>query len=299
MNLAIKKDTSEARLIIKLEDINNSGRGPLFIENRQRLASATSVKFIDRNMLVCCSYVGRKIYVVKFNDDLTSYEIMDSADTIFDGQTTETDLCDTDSHGTIATSNFYLGTATLYRCENNKISHVRDLPLGIDGFVHGIKFLNPEVLALSVTKGPTGLHFFDTKTCKPLLHIKTDLVAKDLCFISNSQLAMLTTHGSPTKQAGEAYHADLHLIDFNVQEKTFEITLTVTHQNSHFDCIVLDNGQFYLTDQFHDLVRVVDSATLKETGVIGGYDFPHGIDINYGMIAVTNYGSNCIDLRRL
>jgi hypothetical protein len=34
--------------------------------------------------------------------------------------------------------------------------------------------------------------------------------------------------------------------------------------------------------------------TIRETG---GYNFPHGIDIGYGMMVVTSYGDNSIDIR--
>jgi hypothetical protein len=33
-----------------------------------------------------------------------------------------------------------------------------------------------------------------------------------------------------------------------------------------------------------------------QIGEIGSYDFPHGIDINYGMIALTSYGNNSISI---
>jgi hypothetical protein len=46
-------------------------------------------------------------------------------------------------------------------------------------------------------------------------------------------------------------------------------------------------------------VKVLDPDSLAEIGRIDGYDFPHGIDIRFGMLAVTNYGANTIDIRAI
>jgi hypothetical protein len=50
-------------------------------------------------------------------------------------------------------------------------------------------------------------------------------------------------------------------------------------------------------DCYQGCVLIADANTLDQIGEIGGYDFPHGIDINYGMIALTSYGNNSISIR--
>lgn len=54
-------------MLIQLENINNAGRVPLFVHQRDRLATVTSVKFVDRQTIICCSFVGRKMYAVHFD----------------------------------------------------------------------------------------------------------------------------------------------------------------------------------------------------------------------------------------
>lgn len=49
-----------------------------------------------------------------------------------------------------------------------------------------------------------------------------------------------------------------------------------------------DGGRIFLTDQRNDCVRILDSDSLAGLARIEGYDFPHGIDIGFGMLAVTN-----------
>lgn len=97
---------------ITMEAVNNSNRAPfLYIMNRKRSASVTSVKFMDANTLVCCSFLGQKIYLIRIDPSNGSSTVLDSAVTQFHGLGTETDLCDANSSGQVITSNFYKGRA--------------------------------------------------------------------------------------------------------------------------------------------------------------------------------------------
>ena len=76
-----------------------------------------------------------------------------------------------------------------------------------------------------------------------------------------------------------------------LQEKFFK--------DAHIDSIIYYENRLYFTDQYNNKVIVCDPESLDILEEIGGYDFPHGIDVNFGILAVTNYGSNTVELRLL
>jgi hypothetical protein len=284
------------KLVIPFEDINQSGRGPLFIKDRKRLATMTSVKILDENTLTGCSFVGRKIYLTRFDRKKKTYSMLDSINTTYAGETTETDLCDADSQGNIITSNFYLGTFTHYRRVGDKLEFVRDLPFSLGGAVHGVKFYSDDIIAVTVTKGPTGVHFLNIKTLEPVLHVEFPVKTQDACILSDNKMLMLAAHGTPKSKVGSMYHSTVSIVDFDLNKKTYTIVKTKECGLGHFDCATYHNGKVFLTDQFNDCVKVMNPETLDMVDSIKGFDFPHGIDIKYNMLAVSNYGNNTIQI---
>ncbi|MCC7460026.1 MAG: hypothetical protein IT286_01870 [Proteobacteria bacterium] len=284
---------------IKMEDINNSGRAPLFIKDRQRLASSTSVKIVDPNHLICCNFVGRKIYLVHFDPKTGKYHTVDSADTVYGGVTTETDLCDADEFGNIVTSNFYLGTFTLYKREGDRISFIRDLPFNVGGFVHGVRFYTPEIIAVTVTKGKTGVYFFNLKTSELVLYVENPVKTQDVLFVSENRMIVISAHGAPKKSKQGMYHSTIEIVEFDLEKKTYHTVASTIYNHGHFDCTALYKGNLYLTDQYNNRVEVMNIHNLTVIQDIEGYSFPHGIDIKYDTMAVTNYGSNKIFIQNM
>src|SRR5262245_32079773 len=83
-----------AALVIKMEDINNSGMPVQFLGKRGRLSSCTSVKLIDRDRLVACNYAGQRMYLVRYDLRNGRYEIEDCIPTRFGDKDVCTDLID-------------------------------------------------------------------------------------------------------------------------------------------------------------------------------------------------------------
>lgn len=54
-----------------------------------------------------------------------------------------------------------------------------------------------------------------------------------------------------------------------------------------------------MTDQFNNAVLVCDETDLDVMEKYEGFDFPHGIDVAGNMLAVSNYGSNTIEIRTM
>jgi tetratricopeptide (TPR) repeat protein len=283
---------------VAMEELNQCGRAPLYIHRRARSATSTSVKLLDRNTFVSCSFVGQRAYLVRFDEERGTSEVVGSVDTTYAGEKVETDSCDADADGNVITTNFYLGNATLYRCRGGQIAHVRDLPLNLGGFVHGVKFFRPGIFAVTAASGRTGVHFFSLDSCAPLLHVPSDLKTQDIHFLSERRMVVLFACGAPKTQHGAKYHSEVHIVDFRLEDRTFKVVARMTYENAHLDCCASAGGKLYITDQYNDRVMVLDPQTLKPLGQFGGYDFPHGIDIRFDTLAVSNYGSNRVRIQR-
>ncbi len=285
---------------IRLNDLTGADLRSYYLKDRARLAGATSVKFLDRETLACASLLGRKIYLIRFDLERETHHTLDVTETVFDGQPAETDLCDSDPDGVnVIASNFYLGTFTQYHRDGERIAFLRDLPFKLDSFVHGVKFFRPQIIAGTATRGPMGVHFFNLDTSEAMLHVATTLKTQDVCFLSDRQLVILAAHGAPSSTPRPMYDSEVQLIDFDLARGTYRVAAKTVYKDAHFDCSVVRDGQVYLTDQFNNCVKVLAPQTLETIHEIGGFDFPHGIDIKYDMLAVTNYGTNSIDLRPL
>ena len=284
---------------IQLEELNQCGRKPLFIHDRTRLATATSVKLLDDRTLVTASFVGQRMYLVRLNERRNRYEILDSLDTTFAGELAETDLMEADDHGNIVTSNFYLGSATLYRRKGKSLEFVRDLPLGLESFVHGLRFYKPDILAIAVTKGRRGVHFFNIETCEHLFHIEIDCKTQDVFFLSENRALVILAHGAPKTNEQSLYHSELQIHEFDLDRKTSRVVARSILDECHIDNCARHNHQLLLTDQLNDQLTVIDGETLEVVERMPGFDFPHGIDVRDGLLAVTNYGTNSVAVRRL
>ena len=109
-------------------------------------------------------------------------------------------------------------------------------------------------------------------------------------------MVVVANHGAPKKAGQSGYRSDLMLFDFDVDKGSFELIRTTSYVDCHFDCAVAHEGLIFVTDQANDCVKAFDSEDLYQVGEIKGFSFPHGVDIGFGLMAVTNYGTNDIDI---
>jgi len=289
-----------ATLQILLEDLRQPTWQERYVGDRKRYATASSVRFLDSHTLVCCSLLARKIYLIRFDLEGRRFEILDRADTMYVGKTAQTDLCDIDDRGHIITSNCEAGSLSLYRHGGDKICFVRDLPTRLEGnFCHGARFCGPDVVVAAVHRDPRGAHFFDAQTLKKLLYIETEHPAKDICFLPNARAILVTTAGSPTTKPQEGYLSENLLVKFDLKSRSCKIFKKQTYPAGQFDSAVVHEDNLFVVDGGRGSILVIDVHTLQQVDQIDGYDFPHGIDINYGMMAITSYGTNSIYVRSL
>ena len=284
-----------ATLQIKLDDLQRPEWQPRYIGDRKRYATATSVRFVDPNTIVCCSLLAHMIYLIRFDLSAGSFKVLDSADTLFAGSTAQTDLCDIDGHGHVITSNCAAGGMSLYQINDGKISFARDLITKLESnFCHGARFYGPNVVVAAMHSEPRGVHFFDLSTMEKLLYIETEHLAKDICFLPNGRAILITTAGSPSQDPRPRYLSENLLVELDLQSRSYSLLKKQTYPLGQFDAGIVHGDKLFVVDSPRGCVLVIDVHTLQQVDQIDGYDFPHGIDINYGMMGITSYGTNSI-----
>jgi WD40 repeat protein len=240
------------------------------------------------------------MHLVHFDLNNQTYQVICSTDTTYEGQKCETDLLAIDDHGNIIATNFNQNTCSLYTYTHDKIVHTRDLSYNAGNRVHGLRFVNASTVAVTCRLDQSGVHFFDINTCKQVaLYKTTDTSIQDLCLLPRDVFAMISGDGTPLLRPDLIYSSCLSLIKYNLKQNQFNRTIQKEFPASHFDNIIHYNNTLYITDQYNNRVVRVDAQTLQDVGDLTGYNFPHGIDVNYGMIAVTNYGNNTIIIKHL
>ena len=286
--------------VIELPDLTGRALRPVYLDRLGRYATATSVKLLDRETLVCASFLEKKLYLIRFDATRRTWSMLDEIASTFRGVPVETDLADVDPSGTqIVLSNFHHGGFTHFRRVGDRLEWVQDLPSGFDCKVHGVKFFDAEVVAGTLCTTPTGVVLFSLSKGRPILRIDVAEKAQDVAFSSREELIVLAVRGAPRRERQATYASEISRVRFDLARGSSAVVGTRCFPDAHFDACALHDGRLFLTDQRNDRVEVLDAATLERVARIGGYDFPHGIDVRFGLLAVSNYGCNTLDLRAL
>lgn len=272
----------------------------VYIGDKGRHSTATSVALMSPNLLVACHFDGCRMFAVHFDIESGTYRKISELQTTFSGKPCETDLMAANEDGLIATSNFYLNTCSLYQFGQDGISFVRDLPYDATDRVHGIKFYKKNIIALTTRGKVAGVHFFDTEHCTPTYGIRIpNQSVQDVCFLKDDLVVILSTHGHPNLRPFKIYSSSLYLVKFRYGKPNLDVLVEKTLKDSHLDCVSLHGNYLFITDQFNNTVRVFDTQNLNETTQIKGFDFPHGCDTRFNILAVTNYGNNTVTLSKI
>lgn len=89
-------------------------------------------------------------------------------------------------------------------------------------------------------------------------------------------------------------------IETNDIEKLYELDFDV---NCHGDCIQYYNNKLYVTIQEMNNEGFIYEILINENQLIlnrkiSGYSFPHGLNMKYGLIGVSEYGNNCVSISK-
>jgi hypothetical protein len=294
-------------MLIKLEDINNSGSKELFIGPRKRLATCTSVKLLSHRRLVACSLVGQRMYLIRFDLDSGHYGIESCIPTRFDGKDVCTDLLDFDGKDRFVTSNCREGSVTVYRLTDSGLKHEKDItiPAGRSTFCHGARFVPPDgsMICATTTDEAPFAYFISVVTGEVAYKLgEGEWRVKDVCFLGDGGMIALYAEGTPRTHAATGYNSKLSLIAIDLDAKRHEI-LDEQMLAGHTDCCHYLRGKVYISNASNDSVTVfrVEDDRMVYDREVEGFDFPHGLDVlpDPDLLAVTNYASNTIALRPL
>lgn len=287
-----------SELVIPFPDENNSPWGPLFIGQRQRLSTMTAVKLLDETTLLACSLVARRLYVVHFDmAAMTSEIISESCVTEYAGVPTSADLIDVRGDR-IATSNLHADSVSLYRRSGDRVVLTGAFPIDTGALAHGVCFYNDEIVAVTFQYQRPGVHFFRLDPFMHLLYVPTPPHIRDVGFVGDNEMLLVYGDGGPGNHPS-SYPSYLARFTFDIAKGISETTAVARFEDAHFDSLATWNGRVYIADQHRDCIRVVDSSTLQQLNTRQGYSFPHGVDANFGLLAVASYGDNTVKIREL
>jgi len=240
------------------------------------------------------------MYVIKFDLPSSTFEIVQTLDTTYGGEKCETDLLASDNCGNIVSTNFFKHTCTLYEYKDNKAAFVRDLGYNAGNRVHGLKFINKNTIAVTSRHDHAGIHFFDFVTGeKKAVYSTQEISIQDIALTAHDTMVMISGAGTPLPRPKQIYSSRASLIRFDIENNTFTRLKDADFASAHFDNVISHENILYITDQYNNKVLKLAPDNLQLQGEIDGYNFPHGIDVRHGMIAVTNYGNNTISIRPL
>ena len=284
---------------IIIEEPNRAKKSTFYVGSNSRLATLTDVCFTSPNHLITAHLVGECLHYIKYDFEGKTSSVLSTTESTFDGANTIVDLIKFDGSKRIIASNFDAGSATLYELYDGKIEHLKDinLPEG-KGNCHGASFFEEEIVCLSTNKNY--LFFIDIYTEEILAEFRLPHHIKDICAYRQSELLLCFAIASPSEQIKPTYGSGVYYIHVDLEKKKLSIIDKHYFWPAAFDAICRDKrtNVFYVTDQFGCRVIsfTIPKRKIDPLGEYRGFDFPHGIDINQSILAITNYGNSSLDL---
>tara|TARA_B110000908_G_scaffold111054_1_gene130263 strand:- start:1782 stop:2783 length:1002 start_codon:yes stop_codon:yes gene_type:complete len=283
---------------IHIDEPNRADKAKYFVGGKERLATMTSVFFIDDSRVVAAHLVGETMHLIECNPEQKSHRFIDTIDTTYNEHGTITDLIDYDGNNKILTSNFDDRSGSLYSLEGSKLRYLKDIPLPITaGNCHGARFYTSDIACLSTNQND--IYFVDIKTCSVISKLEMPYQIKDFCFIDSSTMVAAFAIKSPSSGKMPAYASGLLYFSFDLEDSSYKLIDRWFLKPCAFDalCFDKDSGKIYITDQYGDRVVVIEikEGSIDIVGEYEGFDFPHGIDVREGLLAVTNYGDSTIE----
>ncbi len=284
---------------IHIEEPNRAGKPYNFLGDKHRLATMTSVRLIDDETFVACHLAGERMMAYRIDRARGSAERVSDIETTFRGQPTITDLLDHDGAGLLVASNFDGRSCSLYRFDDHGLRHVRDLGLpGKSGRCHAARFHGRDRVCLGTRKHD--LYFLSVDDGSILSRLRLPWHPKDFCFLEDGLMMVAFAVRSPNAEPKPTFSSGLMLLRLAPGLDDYEVIDTLFVRPAAFDAVVRDgdSGVFYVTDQHRDRVLLArtDGRSVEWLGEVTGFDFPHGIDVQGDLLAVTNYGDSTVAL---
>ena len=292
---------------------------PLYYGEKLRYSSMTSVALISNHMLACASYCMREMYLVEFDFNSKTCSVLDKITTRGgrDGQPGATDLMcyreNSDGTHILITSDFQHCSVSFYEITKEKtLRYIKSVTNEVCSHCHGVSFYpgddNVVFFTTTGTKNPfCGIYAFrlDKSDSGPFFGLaEPGWLGKDVTFADDKTMIGLYCKGAPNPIERRDYATKIVVYRVDVHGNCSKKLDEKVVEHHHADSCTFDAGHVYVTtegtqDEGRVMVCSVDILTgkLEHVGNIKGYAFPHGIDLNSDFIAVTEYGTNTVDIR--
>lgn len=283
------------------------------IRERARNSGLTSVRFVDTNKLVCCDFNENMLYLAELIGD--ELHIIHQTSTVIEGLIpVETDLLDV-KQDLIATTNFYQGSVSLYKIENDIVTFQKEIFRNRRKGLHGVRFIPgyDDLMWLSYCNSKEKVAEIVNYKTEQLLHrIELGQQVQDVAFLDNYAICFARTKHISGGNVGHKIwrrpkkwimYATAYLFEMpNDLNSSPPVLVSQWRGKGHIDATKEFADKVLVANQYNECVDIfkIDNRKIVHTGSIKGFSFPHGLDINEdGIVAVTNYGDSSLRLFRL
>lgn len=274
-----------------------------YFNQLSRYDSMTDVKFINKNTFICANRECGKFYLVKFSLDPNTVEILHSIDTVFDGVLKYVDLMVV--HDDLIYFVSLDNTIGILKLENNKLKKERLITISdTKADIHSITFhptLKNIVYLGSALFNPK-LIIFDIESRKTIntvvLKGMENQLIKQVKFLDENTIVVSGT-GGLISQTNKSQNYNSKIGVYNTTD--FSCIDIIELHSSHTDDVCIDeNNIIYLVCQSTQKDNILkfkfENNKLIKIGSKHLPQFPHGLDIKYGMFAATSLKNSSVSI---
>ena len=199
------------------------------------------------------------MYLVDYDLDSMSYQVIDRIDTVANGKAVCTDLLAFDGEDLLATSNCEDSSVSFYRLDGDQISFEYELQIQHEfgGFCHGVQFVpNTDLVCVAIQSGGRSLQLRSRSSGGLVAHYAdTHMWPKDATFVdSTSMLALFS--GSANQSYVESDASKIALFEFSADFQSQCLIKEWSISDGHFDSLVYSSGHLFLCNQGQDRVEI-------------------------------------------
>lgn len=290
---------------IIIREKNKYNRRTGWFWNQARNDTLTDVAFLNETTLLTANREDAKMYILEFSLNPTSMKILDTIDLIYDGKPRFIDLF------TVHKNKVYFvslnNTICTVNIVNNKLikDTIRYLPNGCE--FHGITVdpTNDDILYLSGAMEDRKLTIYSLSQNKILKreYLPGAMRAQRIkqCKFLQGKYLVLSSTLMGVQEHKKDYKYPCHLGIFNISDWTCVDELCLGY--AQIDSLCVYNDVIYLTYQDDKQGKIltfkVENEKLKREKEYIVKGFPHGVDVNYDMVAAACLQSSSVCVMKI
>lgn len=279
--------------------------------SQSRIANVTACKFVTEDIIVIAHRAVAKVYLIKILPDSNTYEILDSIQLGFGSLYYHPDGMD------LYNNKVYISAFTDKCCVIEIINNERLLFKRLFSVVprmsyHGV-YVNDTGIYLGACCVNPRSTFQETIPIHCFMHQSNEIIEYDTGFkrrvkglqLFDNESKMIVVSDDKGKGRRNLFDSFVVLYDINDSTDALELADDFIMKNSQVDGIIMKNAIWYAT--IHDannecgyiVVGTISiSKKLMFLSKISCDNFPHGIDLNFGNLMFTCYGSSSFTVKR-